>query len=80
MNPDTGHLIRLENDEEMQRLVGYGYERVPEELEGAAKRKLASRNEAWVSLTSGGRLSRWAAQRRKARRRMAKESRRRNRR
>ena len=33
MNPDTGHLIRVENDEEMQHLVGYGYERVPENLE-----------------------------------------------
>ena len=80
MNPDTGHLIRVENDEEMQHLVGYGYERVPEELEGAAKRKLAGRKEAYVSLTSGGKLSRWAAKRRKAKRKMAKESRRRNRR
>ena len=80
MNPDTGHLVRVDSVEEMRRLAQAGYEPVQEELEGAAKRKLAGRKEAYVSLTSGGKLSRWAAKRRKAKRKMAKESRRRNRR
>lgn len=57
-------------------------ESIPDELQGAAKRVLAGRPEAFVSLTSGGKLSRWAAQKRRERRRskIANESRRRNRR
>jgi hypothetical protein len=54
-----------------------GYELVPNELERAAEKKLAGRNEATVSLTSGGKLSRWAAKKRKEK--MVKESRRKNR-
>ncbi len=56
-----------------------GYEPVPPELETAAKKKLAGKDEAHVSLTSGGKLSKWAAQKRKNKRKMAKASRRRNR-
>jgi hypothetical protein len=48
-------------------------------LEPAARRKLAWRSEAQVSLRSGGKLARWAAKRRKNMRKMQKESRRRNR-
>ena len=59
-------------------------EPVPDELQAAAKRVLAGRPEAYVSKTSGGKLSRWASARRKERSRqrakMAKASRRRNRR
>lgn len=56
-----------------------GYEPVPKELESAAKKKLAGKDEAYVSLTSGGKLSKWAAKQRKAKRKMQKESRRKNR-
>ena len=42
-----------------------GLEPVPEELQGAARKKLKGKKEAMVSLTSGGRLSRWAAKKRK---------------
>lgn len=74
MNPSTGHLMRIREDwgrEQMEYLEGQGYEPVPKELAG--------RDEAMVSLTSGGKLSLWAAKRRKAKRKMAKESKRRNR-
>lgn len=54
-------------------------EPVPKELERAAMMKLAGKQEAQVSLTSGGKLSKWAAKKRKERRKMAKESRRGNR-
>lgn len=74
MNIDTGRLIELTDGE-----IPKGYTLVPTELNRAARRKLAGKKEAQVSLTSGGRLSRWAARQRKARRKMAKESRRRNR-
>lgn len=65
-----------------------GAQMLPPEYHEAARRKLAGRREAYVSLTSGGKLSMWAAQQRKkkrenerkARRNMAKASRRRNRR
>jgi len=59
---------------------------VPDELNRAAQIKLAGKPEAMVSLTSGGKLSKWAAGQRKERarekkqkRQMAKESKRRNR-
>jgi ABC-type enterochelin transport system substrate-binding protein len=56
-----------------------GFEQIPPELESAAKKKLAGNDSAMVSLTSGGKLSKWAAKRRKEKRKMEKESRKRNR-
>jgi len=95
VNPDTGHLLKLDSEtarklfgeletteEAMKmkkRMYALGYQSVPKELENAAEKKLAGKDEAHVSLTSGGRLSRWAAKKRKHRRKMARESRRRNR-
>ena len=79
MNVDTGHLVLADRREELEQLMRQGYEPVPEELNRAAKRKLAGEKEAYVSLTSGGKLSRWATQKRKARNKTARESRRRNR-
>ncbi len=55
------------------------YEQVPKELEAAAKKKLAGKDETVVSLTSGGKLSKWAAKRRKDKRKLAKASRKKNR-
>lgn len=91
MNPSTGHLVGM-GGETARRVFGEpvtyeeirnkGYEPVPPEMERAAARKLAGKDEAMVSLTSGGKLSRWAAGKRnerKAKNRMAKESRRKNR-
>jgi hypothetical protein len=74
MSPDSGHLI----DTKVHGLPE-GYEVLPGELQGAACRALGGRSETHVSKTSGGRLSKWAAGRRKARRQMARDSRKRNR-
>jgi hypothetical protein len=65
--------------EELLGLRQVGYEEVPPGLSRAARRALAGKKETKISLTSGGQLSRWAAAKRKARRKMAKESRRKNR-
>lgn len=79
MDVDTGHLILAERSGELHSLMKQGYKPVPEELNRAAKRKLAGKKEAYVSLTSGGKLSNWAAQKRKARKKISRESRKRNR-
>ncbi|MCA1615046.1 MAG: hypothetical protein LC795_15620 [Acidobacteria bacterium] len=75
MAPDTGHIV---TNASLQK-AGDIYEPVPNSLRGAAARVLRGREEAHVSLTSGGRLSRHAASRRRARRQAAKASRKRNR-
>lgn len=75
MDVNTGHLIALPEDQPPPE----GYTEVPPHLNRAARRKLGKNREAMVSLTSGGALSRWAAQQRKTRRKIAKASRRRNR-
>jgi hypothetical protein len=75
VNPYTGHLVRLQDNETPPEQ----YEILPEQLNRAARRKLAGKNEATVSLTSGGKLSKWAAEKRKSKRKMAKASRKRNR-
>lgn len=79
MNVDTCHLILTDKREELESLMRQGYEPIPEELNQAAKIKLAGEKEAYVSLTSGGKLSRWAAKKRRARNKKARESRKRNR-
>lgn len=38
---------------------------LPDELQGAAKKKLAGKSSTHVSFTSGGKLSKWAAGQRK---------------
>jgi hypothetical protein len=70
MNVATNHLVKSE-------IVGHGYEPIPDELMKAANSKLAGRSEAYVSFNSGGKLSSWAAKKRKQK--MAKKSRKRNR-
>ena len=85
MNCSTGHL-RSFSEVEIDAMCSSGhnwcppgYTPVPEHLSHAATQALAGRNEATISLTSGGKLSKWAANQRKARKQMQKESRRRNR-
>lgn len=71
-NTDTGHLVSPERYEAMRKALeaagetGPAYTPVPKRLAQAARRKLAGRSEAMVSLTSGGKLSLWAARRRAA--------------
>jgi len=76
MNVDENHLIKaglvVPNPKD--------YEILPSELEHAARLVLKDRSEAKVSRTSGGRLSRYAAKRRKEKRKAAKAARKRNRR
>jgi hypothetical protein len=76
MNPDTGHLIDLhgKSEEEIDELIGLGYVAIPDELVKAARRKLAGKKEANVSLKSGGKLSRWASMTRKQRKRLGIKS------
>jgi len=95
MDVNTGHLITRDerqrlmdafsNDEKHMKEIMDSYVPVPDELHKAAKLKLAGKEEVMVSLTSGGKLSRWAAKERSERRsknkqKMQKESRKRNRR
>lgn len=91
MNPNTGHLVDTSGMtvEDFAALKKLGYVEVPSSLTGAARRALASGKETTVDLADGGQLARWAAARRaeragkakkKARRKMAQQSRRRNRR
>lgn len=86
MNVNTGHLITSERIQAMQEFQQEfqqkGYMPIPQELEPAAEKKLAGKPEAMVSLTSGGKLSKWAGAQRKrskSKEKMVKESRRRNR-
>jgi hypothetical protein len=79
MNPFTGELRRLKENEPIPE----AFEQLPPELEPAAAlviNQAARQNQpAKVSLTSGGKLSRWAAKQRKHKQKMAKESKRKNR-
>lgn len=81
MNPDTGHLVALDGktEKEILTLKRDGYEPVPKRLSRAAIRKLNGKNEAQVSLTSGGKLSKFAAQKRKRKRKAQNKSRKANR-
>jgi len=73
MNPNTGHLMEFNPNVALPS----DYVQLPESLNHAAKVKLAGKKEAYVSLTSGGKLSQWAKAKRKAK--IAAASRRRNR-
>lgn len=81
MQPYSGHLVDLGGmpDSRREELHNDGYEPIPEDLREAAIRKLSGQKEATVSLTSGGKLSKWASKRRKAKRKIAEASRRGNR-
>lgn len=82
MNTGTGHLISAEAMERLRKAdaaAAASYTEVPRRLSRAARMKLAGVEAAMVSLTSGGRLSQWAAQERakaaKARKRTAAKKR-----
>lgn len=95
MDVNTGRLItgarmRIIVDEfydaESRAAFVANFTPVPDDLQKAAQIKLSGKDEAMVSLASGGKLSTWAAQERnkkqaqeKQRRKMVKASRRRNR-
>lgn len=68
MDPNSGRLIASKHPDFQKLMEGEDFEEVPEELNQAAKAKLKGENEAYVSKTSGGKLSKWAAQQRKEKR------------
>jgi hypothetical protein len=75
VQPETGHLVKMPQEsegfsteelrQEFKDLEDKGYEELPESHVNAAMKKLGDKTEAYVSLTSGGKLSSWAAQKRK---------------
>ena len=65
MNPDTNELIRFEYKEELEKFFGKGFIQVPQHLERAAELTLGKNKSIFVSKTSGGKLSKWAAKKRK---------------
>ena len=77
MNPHTGHLVS--DITTIEREFRTDYVPLPDQLNRAARRALRGREETHVSLTSGGMLSKFAAEQRRAKRKAAKASRKRNR-
>jgi len=72
MNPRTNELAYIPDD----ATVPDGFEEVPKDLQHAARVKLGSKHSARVSRTSGGKLCKYMAKRR---RQIAKQSRKNNR-
>lgn len=58
---------------------GSPYTPVPDELDHAATCALDGKEETHISMTSGGKLSKWAAKERKTKRKQQRESRKQNR-
>ncbi len=79
MQCETGEIRLLENETEMINALAHGFEPLPIELQHAAKVKLNGNKSAFVSKSSGGKLSKFARKRRQEARRVAKQARRRNR-
>jgi hypothetical protein len=77
MNPHTGRIIEIGNDEAMARALSEGYELLPKELQADAVTVLAGRLEAQVNLRKSGPLQDWA--KKKRREKIAAKSRRANR-
>ena len=84
MDVNTGHLINTVSctGEEVEKLKKAGYIAVPKEHQPEAEKELAGKKETVLDLKCGNELSNWAACKREEKkelRRMAKNSRRRNR-
>jgi hypothetical protein len=67
MNPNTNELIDMTNMslDEKQLLIRSGFQKIPDELNRAARRKLNGKKSVQVSFKSGGKLSEWAKKVRK---------------
>lgn len=68
MNPDTNELRLFDKNEVLPK----GFISIPEGLRKAARLKLGKNRSATVSKTSGGKLSKWAAKKRKQREKQRK--------
>ena len=65
MNCDTGHIVSQELLDTFEKERRDEYQAVPAELNRAAHIVLHGDSESYVSLTSGGKLSNWARNKRK---------------
>jgi len=74
MQTETNEIRALHNEEDLRKALSEGFEKLPDSLQGAATRKLNGRDSAFVSKTSGGKLSKFAAARRKAKREKARKA------
>ena len=79
MDVDRNHLIDGDIFKELGKIEKEKYTSIPPELQTAAEKKLAGNSSAFVSKHSGGKLSKWAAQKRKEKRKSQKLARKRNR-
>jgi len=84
MHVNENHLMDISSPdfkemEEAIKAIKAEYRTLPPSLQNAAKRKLKGRNSAYVSKTSGGKLSKWAAQERKKKRKLQKAAKKKNR-
>jgi hypothetical protein len=77
MNSSTGHLVADIGSVESQ--LRNAYDPVPKSLQAAALQELKGREQAYVDLQAPTPLAKFAAKRRKVKRKIAKASRRRNR-
>jgi len=77
MHMDTNHLVSTDGFDEVEMLEKHlaGYEPVPAHLNRAARRALGKNDSVYISKTSGGKLSKHAASRRKAKRKAEKKAR-----
>ena len=64
MSPDTGEIRELNSAQERAVAKQDGFIELPEHLNRAARRALAQGRNP-ISLTSGGKLARWARQQRR---------------
>jgi hypothetical protein len=65
MNPYSGHMVRIGDDEHMKRLMTQGYLSVPMELQADAETALAGKPETHVDLRAKTPLAAWAKKKRK---------------
>lgn len=72
MNPNTNELREMQSEAAMKVFSKQGFEPLPKDLQHAAKRKLKGKKSVFVSKTSGGKLSKWAAKRRKEKKKQTK--------
>jgi len=84
MNVDTGELIRLAMNADIAELIKKGFTPVPEELQEEANRELGNKDSVMVDMKKNTPLANWAnrtkaANKKKAKNKMARASRRRNR-
>lgn len=67
MNPDTMELRVFKDRDEMMKGISEGFIPIPGKLCRAARIKLGKKESIIVSKTSGGKLSKWAAKKRRER-------------